>query len=134
MDDIFVTERDLKELDKLEEWLKTNKYFYRRIDKPGQVIEYADGVKRLIDDRHQLKVYRNERDMKDDLSIWDVICQFGSYGAEHGLLEIMGCPVDEPPWGDDVEGYLRAEDIIYLIENDKKEKEELARVQGVQEL
>lgn len=127
-------ERDLTELNKLEEYLKTNNYLYKRIDKPGELLSRRDGSLELINDVHSLRVYRNERDMAEDLTIWDAICHFGSYGCDEGLLEIMGYPVDDPPWDDDVEGYLRAEDIIYLIENDKKEKEELARVQDIQEL
>lgn len=39
-----------------------------------------------------------------------VIYGFGTYGAEEGLLESMP-PVDED-YGDDVQGYLHAEEII----------------------
>lgn len=125
-------ERDLTELNKLEEYLKTNNYLYKRIDKPGESFSYRDGSVELINDRHQIRVYRNERDMSEDLTIWDVICHFGSYGCDEGLLEIMGYPVDDPPWGDDVEGYLQANDIIQLIENDKRRAQYVG--QDIQEL
>lgn len=41
---------------------------------------------------------------------WDAICHRGSYGGTDGLLEIMGDIVENDY--DDVEGYLRAEDIL----------------------
>lgn len=41
--------------------------------------------------------------------ICDVICHWGSYGHEKGLLEIMGL-VEEAE--DDVEGYLTAEEVF----------------------
>ena len=46
--------------------------------------------------------------------VCDVICHSGSYGHEHGLLEIMGL-VDRKNAGDDVEGWLTAEDIFKRI-------------------
>jgi len=39
-----------------------------------------------------------------------VIYGRGTYGAEEGLLESM--PPVEEDWGDDVQGYLHAEDVI----------------------
>lgn len=41
---------------------------------------------------------------------WDAICHRGSYGGTDGLLEIMGDIVENDD--DDVEGYLRAKDIL----------------------
>lgn len=51
----------------------------------------------------------------------DVICHRGSYGYEEGLLEIMGL-VDESH-GDDVEGYLTANEVFRRILNDYCEEQ-----------
>ena len=48
--------------------------------------------------------------------ICDAVCHSGSYGHEKGLLEIMGL-VDEDV-GDDVEGYLTAEQVFKRIQED----------------
>lgn len=40
----------------------------------------------------------------------DAVCHSGSYGHEHGLLEIMGL-VNEDEVGDSVEGWLTAEEV-----------------------
>lgn len=45
--------------------------------------------------------------------VCDAICHRGSYGYEDGLLEIMGL-VDEEA-GDEVEGYLTADDVFRRI-------------------
>lgn len=42
---------------------------------------------------------------------WDAICHSGSYGHEYGFIEVMGDIVD-PEIDDDVEGFLRAKDIL----------------------
>jgi hypothetical protein len=44
-------------------------------------------------------------------SVSDVVCHSGSYGHEQGLLEIMGL-VDEEEVGDEVEGWLTAEQVF----------------------
>lgn len=46
---------------------------------------------------------------------WDAICHSGSYGHEAGLLEIMGSIVDEEIVGDEVEGFLTAEEIALRV-------------------
>ena len=46
--------------------------------------------------------------------ICDAICHKYSYGFEQGLLEIMGL-VDEEEVGDNVEGYLKAEEVFNRI-------------------
>lgn len=48
-------------------------------------------------------------------SICDVICHGYSYGGREGLLEIMG--LVDPEIGDDVEGYLKAEEVFNRIRN-----------------
>lgn len=60
--------------------------------------------------------YPNEMDL-----ICDAICHLGSYGFEAGLLEIMGL-VDEEAVGDDVEGWLTAENVFRRIENHYKKQ------------
>lgn len=47
--------------------------------------------------------------------ICDAVCHSGSYGHEHGLLEIMGL-VEDPV--DDVEGYLTAEQVFMRMWKD----------------
>lgn len=49
-----------------------------------------------------------------DCGEWDAICHSGSYGHERGLIEIMGSIVN-PDAGDEIEGYLTAEDILSRI-------------------
>ena len=90
----------MSELDKLKAYLKEHKYVFRRIDKYDMVC-----------DRHQLVVYDNR-----GVRQWDAICQFGSFGYEEGLLEIMGSIVDKKKDGDSVVGYLTAQDVIDRLE------------------
>lgn len=107
--------RDLTELNKLEEYLKTNGFVYQREDKDNL---YSDEEWRLLVDKlganaepidaHQIIVF------KDECRSWDVICQFGSYGADEGLLEGMGDIFETY-----VEGWLTAEDVIKRIEEAK---------------
>ena len=91
--------RDLRELNKLERYLRANGYNYERIDKEGTF------------DRHQIIVY--DRRTGEEY-LWDAICHFGSYGGDEGLLEIMGT-INENDY-DDVEGWLTAKDIIKKLE------------------
>lgn len=102
--------RDLRELDKLEQWLDENEYKY------GYEHERTDeattfGGYRTID-RHQITVYR-EIDGRRFYQ-WDAICHYGSYGAERGLLEIAGKIVPEEV-EDSVEGWLTADDVVERI-------------------
>lgn len=108
--------RNLTELNKLEDYLKTNGFVYQREDKDN--VYSAEEWKILVDvnganaqpmDRHQIEVFKKRR------RSWDVICQFGSYGADKGLLEGMGDIFD-----DYVEGYLTADDVIKRIEEGRK--------------
>lgn len=101
--------RDLTELNKLEKYLKEHEYEYDRIDDVGDPVGIANclGLVNCID-QHEIVVY------KDGKRDWDAICHFGSYGAEMGLLEIMGARVVRG--GDSVEGYLTADEIIERLE------------------
>ena len=47
-------------------------------------------------------------------AVCDAVCNKFSYGGKDGLLEIMGL-VDEEEGGDDVEGYLTAEEVANRI-------------------
>lgn len=81
------------ELDKLAQYLDEHDISYERIDK-----ESADSDI----NRHQIIVRS-----KEGTRLWDAVCQYGSYGYEEGLLEVMGIITDE-----DVEGWLTAQDVI----------------------
>lgn len=104
--------RDLTELNRLEEYLKTNRIPYERADQDDEPL-YPE----VMFERHQLIVY-DERGNR----LWDAICHKGSYGAEAGLLEIMGNIVNEETVGDTVEGWLTAEDVIKRVEQRKEKK------------
>lgn len=89
----------MKELDKLEQYLKEHEYCYIREDDDSNYMN-----------RHQIIVFDSEAQRE-----WDAICHRGSYGYEQGLLEIMGTIVNND-CGDSVEGYLTADDIIKRLE------------------
>ena len=96
---------DLTELNKLEQYLKSKGIPYERIDRNTLLDQY--GRMRQLE-RHQICVPVIDDELKD----WDVICNWGSYGYEEGLLELYGnlC-------GGDVIGYLTADDVIRRIES-----------------
>lgn len=92
--------RDLTELNRLEEYLEWHGFEFRRTDyKTGETVS-GEPL-----DWHQIKVYRG------DTQIWDVVCHYGSYGSERGLLEGSG-----EIFHGDVEGWLTAADVIRKIE------------------
>ena len=105
----------ITELDKLENYLKENDIEYERIDKgisPGILMGAPDFVSGGFGERHQICVPHKGPDCD-----WDVICNYGSYGFEDGLLELMGTLVTEEEHEyDSVVGYLTAEDIIERLE------------------
>ena len=113
----------MSELDKLEAYLKKHKIKYKRIDEvPEFQIEqaklhnfYEDGMF----ERHQIMVL-NDQGKRE----WDVICHWGSYGFKQGLLELYGNLVTKAD-GDDVVGWLTAQDVIdrltdRTVENEKE--------------
>lgn len=53
---------------------------------------------------------------ENGLEIGDAVCHSGSYGHENGLLEIMGLGVCMENAGDDVEGWLTAEEVLERLE------------------
>lgn len=104
--------RDLTELNKLENYLMAKGFDYKRTDSDNvysaeewRIVVDVNGANAQPMDRHQIEVFKKRR------RSWDVICQFGSYGADQGLLEGMG-----DIFGKDVEGWLTAEDVIKRIE------------------
>ena len=94
----------MSELDKLELYLKEHGFNYERSDEDA--VNVFGGI--WIGEKHQIVV-------KDDKGeyLWDAICHPGSYGFRQGLLEIMGRIVYP---GNDVEGYLTAQQIIDRLE------------------
>lgn len=110
------TMRDLTQLNKVEKYLKAKNIPYEREDKEDKLVSIErDGIHYVVYEQmefHQICVPSRER--RD----WDVICHRGSYGAERGLLEIMGTIVR--PCGDSVEGWLTADDVIARIEEKRK--------------
>ena len=102
---------DMRELDKLEKYLKDNGIKYERHD-----VDTEYDVHGLVMqlERHQIIVPNNT-----DAREWDAICQRGSYGHEEGLLEIMGNIVTDED-GESVVGFLTAEDVIERIERKAK--------------
>lgn len=98
---------DLTELNKLEGYLRKNGIEYERIDQERELDVYGMAIQL---ERHQICVPAKED--KD----WDVICHWGSYGYEEGLLELYGSLVTEKD-GDSVAGWLTADDVIKRIES-----------------
>ena len=91
---------NLIEFDKLEEYLKLHDYNYVRDD------VWAD---HLEGEWHQITV----KGAKNNY-LWDVVCHYGSYGYEQGLLEVQGNIVKDEPVS--IRGNLTANDIINILE------------------
>ena len=98
------TKTNLNEMNKLERYLKEHGIKYERTDMEG-----IEQFGMILGERHQIKVVD-----EDGNWIWDVICHYGSYGHEEGLLEYWS--QKESDEGGDVSGYLTAEDVIQKIE------------------
>lgn len=89
----------MEELKKLWEYLTSHHYpcawyYYELKDKPL---------------RNQIIVYE---DMGYKIRSWDAVCHYGTYGYEQGLLEIYGEIVHPMIDGDNVVGFLTADEII----------------------
>ena len=95
----------MSELDILTQYLKDHNIPFERYD-CDKDIELDDEYTFHVN-RHQICV-PNQR-----YTLWDVICQKGSYGYHDGLLEAYGDIVDVDG---EVEGYLTAQDVIKRIE------------------
>ena len=95
------------ELDRLENYLLDHRITYERIDEE-EIIDEKGRVIRM--DRHQICVPEEGENCR-----WDAICHRGSYGWNHGLIEIYGEIVREED-GDSVVGWLTAADVIKRME------------------
>lgn len=102
----------MNELDKLEAYLKDKGIEYKRIDRREYIPPFYpdDELFKGYGERHQIIVYEH------GWRSWDAICHCGSYGYEQGLLEIYGSIVESG----DVIGYLTADDVIKMIEEESK--------------
>lgn len=108
------TKRDLTELNKLEEYLKKNGIKYTRRDEEHTFLVSIDGEEKVVTiDKHQIVALDPKK-----VQLWDVICHYGSYGADQGLLEIAGDIVEEEEG--DVVGFLTADEVIERIERKAK--------------
>lgn len=75
------------------------------------------------DDKNDLSCFGIEREpmrrikyeKNDNFCVCSVICGYGSYGYEEGLLEIMGLLTPEEEQLDSVAGYLTADDVFNRI-------------------
>ena len=76
----------MRELDKLAKYLHEIKMPFMQYE-CNKKFDERDLIFTL--DRHQICV------PDQDTPVWDVICQYGSYGYEEGLLEAYGAIVDE---------------------------------------
>lgn len=110
----YEEERTMTELDKLEELLKAEGIQYERIDEFPYITPLNS--KPGYGERHQICV--PSRQAKE----WDAICQYGSYGFEGGLLEIMGdCLLTyEELQCDNVLGYMTAEEVMNRVYDREK--------------
>ena len=99
----------MTELDKLELMLKERGVPYKRYDEDVSM-HLSGGVDYS---RHRIDVYENEEDRDSGRRrIWDAIYQYGSYGFNDSLLEVMGEAVVDPYLYDSVEGWLTAEQVM----------------------
>ena len=61
-------------------------------------------------DGYQVRTYDEAGNL-----LWDAVCHEFSYGGSKGLLETMGLDMGELNCGDDVVGWLTADDIIEAL-------------------
>lgn len=108
----------VSELGKLQQYLAKKGYFFERKDTTiSKALRgwYAAQFGRYSGEGewHQIIVFRDD----GTRAIWfDVICHWGSYGWEKGLLEIAGPEELCNNSHDCVEGWLTAQDIINRLE------------------
>ena len=80
-------------------------------------IQYISEIVKLARGLKERSIPYNMRAHVDGLQIvadgWDAVCFTGSYGAQRGLLEVMGSIVTG---NDDVEGYLTADEILRRLD------------------
>ena len=80
-------------------------------------IQYISEIAKLARGLKDRGIAYNMRAHIDGLQIvadeWDAVCSTGSYGAQRGLLEIMGSIATG---NDHVEGYLTADEILRRLD------------------
>lgn len=104
---------NLKELDKLEAYLKKKNIPYERKRRftPEMDAMFEQYPVNPFDGGEQIVVYDKELNR-----VWDAIIGHGTYGVEKGLLEVMGDPVILETDFDSVAGFLTAADVIERLE------------------
>lgn len=100
------------EFDKLVKMLDDAKIPYGRNDEDPNHDYYKRTGTAPIKRIRYGKVPGNENDC-----ICSVICGYGTYGGDEGLLEIMGLLTPSEEEQDSVAGYLSAEDVFNRIKN-----------------
>ncbi len=53
-------------------------------------------------------------------NIGDAVCNAASYGHEEGLIEVMGFGLTFEKDGDEVKGYMTAEEVLEMFDNFRK--------------
>lgn len=99
----------MNEFDKLCKMLDDAKIPYERNDDKNNLSCF--GVNR---EPMRRIVYGPDPD-KDRVCVCSVICGYGSYGYEEGLLEMMGLLTPEEMECDSVKGWLTADDVFNRI-------------------
>lgn len=97
---------DLYHMNSLEAWCIANDIYYERTDSAGYYYDELPEV--LTGERHIIKGL----DRETGETLWDCICQMGSFGANEGLLEYWDNQMQE---GEDPEGYLTCRKATELI-------------------
>ena len=81
-------------------------------------IQYISEIAKLARGLKERGIPYNMRAHVDGLQIvadgWDAVCFTYSYGAQRGLLEVMGRVITG---NDDVEGYLTADEILRRVDD-----------------
>lgn len=95
---------DLTEMNLLESMLQDRQIYYRRTDCNG--FFRRDGC--LTHEKHMIEGL----DRETGKTLWDVVCNNGTFGAEEGLLEYWDCTMKE---GEDPCGYMESIDVFRLI-------------------
>lgn len=116
------TVHNYPELDKLIKMLDDAKIPYERDDDdPNHDFYKRTGVVPIR------RIKYGKFPEKEIGCICSVICGYGTYGGDEGLLEIMGLLTPSEEENDDVAGWLSADDVFNRIKNhydsDKEEKE-----------
>ena len=80
-------------------------------------IQYISEIAKLARGLKERGIAYNMRARIDGLQIvadeWDAVCFTGTYGAQRGLLEVMGSIATG---NDHVEGYLTADEILRRLD------------------